>query len=256
MSAPVEIDKVTEIVKAGMHAPSAGDLQNWKFIVITNPDVIKSMYNYTMEQDAFLTATVAIIVCAEVKIAEEYYGLRGSKLYSVQSCAAAIQNMSLAAHSLGLGSVWIGAFDEEKTIHVFGIPPDYRPQAIVLMGYPDETPRKKVVKDVWWNTYFMKFGNKFSTPHRITRDLSIEWEQQINNAKRIAGGLREEYEIDDKIAQVKENAKAKFEEIKSGDKEGKEKSGNKSSNKSVLKKPVKKKKTSFLQGLKKSPRRK
>lgn len=213
LSTPVEFDKIVEVIKAGSHAPSAGDLQNWKFIVVTNSDVIKSMYSYTMEQDAFLTATAAIIVSAEMKVAEEYYGLRGSKLYSVQSCAAAMQNMLLAAHSIGLGAVWIGAFDEDKVASVFGITPQYRAQGILLLGYADETPRKKVVKDIWWQTYFMKFGNKFSHPHRVTRDLSIEWEQQLNGAKRTVKGLREEYEVDDKIKGLKDKAKTRVQEI-------------------------------------------
>ena len=66
------------------------------------------------EQFEISMAGALVVVCAEPEKAERYYGMRGERLYSTQNCAAAIQNMLLEAHSLGLGTRWIGAFDYSK----------------------------------------------------------------------------------------------------------------------------------------------
>jgi len=66
--------------------------------------------------------------------------LRGKTLYCLQDTAAAIQNILLTAHSLGLGSCWIGAFKEEEIKIVIGAPKEMRPIALVPIGYPNESP--------------------------------------------------------------------------------------------------------------------
>ena len=178
LSVPVEFDKVVEVVRAGAYAPCSGNLQNWKFIVETGQDRIKELYHYTLEQEAFLTATVAIIVVAETEIAERFYGLRGKRLYAVQNCAAAAENMLLAAHALGLGAVWIGAFDENKINEMYQIPGNARAQMIILLGYPDEKPTPRHVKDLWYLINFRKYGSKYQHPHLITHDLAVEWDRR------------------------------------------------------------------------------
>ena len=187
LDVPIEFDKLVEVIKAGSYAPCAGDLQNWRFIVVTNTAVIREMYHHTLEQDAFMTASAAVIVVAEIDTAEKFYGMRGKRLYAVQNCAAAIENMLLAAHGLGLGAVWIGAFDENRINDMFKIPSTARAQAVVLLGYPDEKPQARRMKDPWFLINFNRYGLKYEHPHLITYDLSEEWPRHRDSLARLTG---------------------------------------------------------------------
>jgi len=136
LEVPVEWEKIGYILEAGRAAPSAGNLQSWKFIVCTRGDQRKALASAALNQRWMETAPVHIVVCAEPKRVEIFYGIRGERLYSVQNCAAAIQNMMLAAYAQGLGSCWIGAFDEDMVKSTCNVPDYGRPQAILTIGYP------------------------------------------------------------------------------------------------------------------------
>lgn len=180
---PVEFEKITTILEAGTYAPSAGNLQDWRFIIVSEKPLIKQVSEYCIEQYWINTAPVLIIVCANPEKHEMYYGLRGKRLYNVQDCAAAIQNMMLTATDLGLGSCWIGAFEEDKIRSTFGIPTDVRPQAIITIGYTDEIPEEKVIKPIEDVVYFNRYGLRVEKLHIVLRDYSIEWEKQGQKAK-------------------------------------------------------------------------
>jgi nitroreductase len=183
-SKPVELDKVLQAIQAGALAPSSGNLQNWSFIVITDLERIRAMYNHTLNQEPFLSAMAAVIICGDVEHAHTMYGMRGKRLYTIQNCAAAAQNMLLAAHAIGLGAIWIGAFDEERIASMFKIPDhQHRPQAILLFGYPDYTPEPKQLKPLDSIVYFNEFGNKVLRPHLVFFDWVKEWRLQGQKMK-------------------------------------------------------------------------
>jgi nitroreductase len=137
---PVEWDKVGKICEAGKAAPSSGNIQNWKFVVVTKEETRKKVAQACLEQYWMAQAPVHIIVCGEPKKAQQFYGIRGDRLYTVQNCAAATMNMILMAHSLGLGSCWVGAFDEEMLKRALAMPDRARPQSVITIGYSDEKP--------------------------------------------------------------------------------------------------------------------
>lgn len=181
---PVELDKVLQIIQAGTLAPSSGNIQNWSFVVITDVGKIRALYHHTLDQDPFLSAMAAVIVCGDVEYAHSMYGMRGKRLYTVQNCAAAIQNMLLAAQAVGLGACWIGAFDEDKVSLMFNIPNHrHRPQAIVLFGYPAEEPEPKGAKALESVVFFNEFGNRVLRPHLVFYDWATEWRNQAKNVK-------------------------------------------------------------------------
>ena len=179
---PVEFDKVTAICEAGHYAPSAGNLQDWKFIIVTDTGLRSSIAEHCMEQYWMAQAPVHIVICSDEERTEMRYGLRGKRLYSIQSCAAAGENMMLAAEALGLGSCWIGAFDEEFLSRSLGVPDTARPQAIITLGYPAEKPEKKDLTSLQSIVYFNGFGARLEKPHLVLRDYSVEWEQQAQKA--------------------------------------------------------------------------
>lgn len=214
---PVEMDKVLQIVQAGMLAPSSGNIQNWTFTVLTDIGLIRGMYSHALDQEPFLTATGAIIVCGNVDHAHTLYGMRGKRLYTTQNCAAAIQNMLLAAEALGIGSAWIGAFDEDKIAAMFGIPSSHRAQAVILLGYPAETADPKDLKPLEQVVFFNRFGNKVLRPHLIYYDLATEWRNQAQKLKAHAADAvhraRERLpKKDPEAPPVKERMKTSFEQ--------------------------------------------
>jgi len=132
---------ITQLIDAARWAPSAGNLQPWEFVVVRDPELKKALARAALNQMFIAQAPVVIVVCADEIRSGSVYGPRGSTLYCIQDTAAATQNLLLAAHALGLGACWVGAFSEDEVRRVLGIPLGVRPVAIVPVGYPAERPR-------------------------------------------------------------------------------------------------------------------
>ena len=168
----VSWENIAKVIDAGRHAPSCGNIQNWKFIVILEPELKQALAAASYDQYEIAPAGALIVVCNELEKAERYYGLRGERLYSVQNCAAAIQNMLLEAHSLGLGTRWIGAFDEEEVRSQLKIPEEVRPQAIIALGYAKEIPAKPAKYPLETVVYFHHWRNKLRDPAKYMNDIA------------------------------------------------------------------------------------
>jgi nitroreductase len=93
-----------------------------------------------LNQHFIAEAPLVVVACLDRRIAA-HYGDRGVNLYSIQDVAASVMNMMLAAHELGLGSVWVGAFNEFEVFERLHLPDNLRPIAIVPIGYPSKMPR-------------------------------------------------------------------------------------------------------------------
>ncbi|NOZ85294.1 MAG: nitroreductase family protein [Deltaproteobacteria bacterium] len=139
---PVSETVVQSLLKAAIHAPNAGNSQPWHFLVVRNPDVRRKLAEAALGQAFLATAPVVIVVCADLGRAMTAYGERGVSLYCLQDTAAATMNMLLAAHALGFGSSWVGAFDERMVSKVLSLPEFRRPVALVAIGKPAEGPGK------------------------------------------------------------------------------------------------------------------
>jgi len=137
----VSVEDVERLVDAARWAPSAGNIQPWEFIVVRKPEIKKALVEAALGQDFIKEASVVIIICANENRSSERYGVRGKSLYCIQDTAAALQNIHLTAYSLGLGTCWIGAFNEAEARRILKIPQGIRPVAIVPVGYPAETAR-------------------------------------------------------------------------------------------------------------------
>ena len=140
MDVPVEWDKIITTIEAGMMAPNAGNLQIWRFVVVRNPDKKKQITDACLQQYWMEQAPVHIVIFAKLQKEEQYYGIRGKRLYSIQDCSMAAMNIMLAAQELGLGTCFVSAFDEEALSRIFGQQEDIRPQGVITMGYTDDKP--------------------------------------------------------------------------------------------------------------------
>lgn len=140
LDVPVEWHKVITCIEAGMMAPSAGNLQIWRFVVVRGLEKRGQIAEACLQQHWMQQAPVHIVIFAKLTREEQYYGIRGIRLYSIQDCAMAAMNIMLAAHDLGLGTCFVSAFEEEAMSRVFKLPDDVRPQGVITLGYTDEKP--------------------------------------------------------------------------------------------------------------------
>jgi nitroreductase len=134
---PVEEEKLRMILDAGRWAPSFSNLQPWKFFVIKDQALKNELDKAARESVLHLgihEAPAVILVCVDRRI---------DPLHAIEAGAAATQNMTLAAYSLGLGSGWIGVWGTEAEVSIrkiFKLPETIRVVSLLPMGIPDESP--------------------------------------------------------------------------------------------------------------------
>ncbi|MEW6674621.1 MAG: nitroreductase family protein [Nitrospirota bacterium] len=134
---PQEI--IDKLIDALIWAPSAGNLQARKFYFIKDAKLKRRIAQAALNQNFIAEAPLVIVGCTDSRISWRY-GDRGVYLYSIQDVAASIMGMMLVAHENGLGSVWIGAFNESAVFEILNLPKNLRPIAIVPVGYPSRIP--------------------------------------------------------------------------------------------------------------------
>jgi nitroreductase len=139
---PVTEDQIGRILQAGQMAPSAGNLQGREFIVVKDPQTRHRLSDAALRQWFIDEAPVCIVVCTNLPRTKQLYGKR-AELYVVQDTAASVMNMMLQACDLGLGTCWVGAFDEAEVAKILGVPEGIRPVAMLPVGVPDETPEAR-----------------------------------------------------------------------------------------------------------------
>ncbi|MCL2491874.1 MAG: nitroreductase family protein [Coriobacteriia bacterium] len=139
---PVSRDDIEMILKAGITAPSAGNVQPWRFVVVKS-DQARARLAAALDQKWAAAAPVSIVVCVDPRPSRGRYGDRGALLYSIQDAAAATQNMLLACVACGLASCWIGAFDEDAIRTSLGIKKPITPVAILPIGYSAQASGKQ-----------------------------------------------------------------------------------------------------------------
>ena len=138
--APVPQPLLERLLLAATWAPSAGNAQSWRFTAVRDPATRRRLASAALGQLFVAQAPVVVVACADLERAGAAYGQRGQVLYCLQDTAAAVQNLLLAAAAEGLGSCWVGAFDERAVSRVLGLGSGLRPTALVPLGYTNENP--------------------------------------------------------------------------------------------------------------------
>ncbi len=168
----VSWENISRVLEAARHAPSCGNIQNWKFIVVLKPELKQEIAAAAYDQYEIAQAFVLVVVCAEPEKAERYYGEKGKTLYTVQNCAAAVQNMLLEAHSLGLATRWIGAFDQDKVKGILTVPAEVEVHTIVALGYAKEVPPKPPKYPLESVVYFGSWRMRIADPAKYLNDIA------------------------------------------------------------------------------------
>ena len=140
----VEEDKLKKILEAARLSPSASNRQEWKFIIVRSKETKKKLAKAAFGQSFIGEAPVVIVACgAETKAIMAC----GQPAYTVDvSIACAF--MILQAYELGLGTCWIGAFEEGDVKKILNIPKEIRVVAMTPLGYPNEPPSQKFRKSL------------------------------------------------------------------------------------------------------------
>ena len=133
---PVDDATVETLLRAATAAPSAGNQRSWRFVVLRDRAARERVAACSPYAGMLPGAGVGIVVCGETE-GEKHPG------YWVQDCAAAVQNILLAAGALGLGAVWLGFHPDQGRAsccaEVLGLPATVVPLAVVSIGHPAET---------------------------------------------------------------------------------------------------------------------
>jgi nitroreductase len=145
---------IRKLIEYGNYAPSAGNLQARDFVVVTTKK--DELADAALGQKVIKDAPVVIVVCANIPRSSRKYGKRGT-LYAIQDATAAVQNILLATHTLGLGACWVGAFDERRVSEILELPDGVIPIAMIAIGYPKTIPpnpgRIEVEKLIHWGKW-------------------------------------------------------------------------------------------------------
>ena len=143
---PVEDSKIEKLLRAGMAAPSAVNIQPWHFIVVKNKATVEEIAKITPNARMAKEAPLAIVVCGDMRN-ESNDQVRE---FWVQDASAATQNILLAAHAMELGAVWTGTYPAqnrcEAISQLFNLPSSIIPFSTIVIGYPKETQQPK---DKW-----------------------------------------------------------------------------------------------------------
>lgn len=141
----VESEKIDTLLQAAMAAPTAGNKQPWRFVVINDKSILnvisENFHTMTMAKDA----SVAIVMCGDVTATFD----GDARDYWIQDVSAASENLLLAAHAMGLGAVWCGIYPQVSRVEQFSemlhLPENIIPMACICVGYPsgETTPKDK-----------------------------------------------------------------------------------------------------------------
>jgi nitroreductase len=134
---PVPADLVEQVIAAAMMAPSARNGQPWRFVIIDDRDLLNEIPEFHPYAKMVPSAALALLVCGDTT-------LERSPGYWPIDCAAATENLLLAAHALGLGAVWLGVYPRTPRMDGFRrmlrLPETVIPHTLIPLGYPAEQP--------------------------------------------------------------------------------------------------------------------
>lgn len=155
LSTPIEKKILIDVIEAALLAPSAVNFQPWKFVVVTEPDLLVRLYS-CYHRDWFKTAPACIVAIGDHD--KGWHRPTDDKDYTDIDVAIAIDHLMLAATEIGLGTCWICHFNSEKCAEIFDLSSNLEPIAMIPIGYPStdmvpEKNRKSMDQMVFWNNF-------------------------------------------------------------------------------------------------------
>ena len=160
---PVDDQTLATVLEAARWAPSWANTQCWRFVVVrdsaTRSKLADTLSETNPARDPIRNAPLVIAACAELGKAGHKGGVPSTDKgdWFMFDVALAMQNLVLAAHSLGLGTVYVGLFDAKEAAKILAVPQGYCAVAMTPLGYPAETrdprPRKELSEIVFYDRW-------------------------------------------------------------------------------------------------------
>ncbi|HEY6008149.1 MAG TPA: nitroreductase family protein [Geobacteraceae bacterium] len=155
---PVEREKIEQLLDAARLAPSWKNLQCWRFLVLTGLEKREALLAAFPDDNpgkrAIASAPVVIVVCADPSES----GFENGMEYFLADSAIAFGQLCLAAQAVGLGSCWMGLYNEAVVREALGIPAGVRVVGMTPLGYPDQEPKPRPRKELTEIAYFNEWG--------------------------------------------------------------------------------------------------
>lgn len=159
---PIPDEKLEMILEAGRLAPSAGNRQPWRFVVVKDPERKRALAKAADNQMFIADASVIIVALGDPEASPRWFR---------QDPMIAVEHMVLAATALGYGTCWIGAFSEDRVKRILRIPEGLKVITLLPIGFPDEAPAPRERKKLKEIIFLEKYGNL--PEHSISNCISI-----------------------------------------------------------------------------------
>lgn len=139
------LQKILEVIRL---APSAGNLQPFRVKIVKDEETKRKLAKASFNQNFIIEAPIVLVFFAYPEESKIHYGERGERLYSIQDATVALYTAHLMAEELGLGSVWVGAFNDSEILSIFNLSKKFVPVGLLPIGYKGEFPSKKKRKSL------------------------------------------------------------------------------------------------------------
>ena len=140
---PISREVILKLMDVLNYLPSAGNLQPYEIILVDNSDTKKELYKASYYQESISKAPILFVILVDKEKSKKVYQERGEEMYSINDGTIVATYIQLAATALGLGSVWIGAFSDEKIINILNAPMNLTPLCIIPVGNFSKLIEKK-----------------------------------------------------------------------------------------------------------------
>lgn len=143
----IEPEILDKILKIGISAPSAGNVESWDIVVVRDQSVREFLADAALNQEHVAHAPVVLVVCANYVRSMARYSERGI-LYALEEATIVATYLMLAAHAAGLATCWTGGFDDDQVRDILSLPTHIRPVTLLTMGYGAEAAISPARRDV------------------------------------------------------------------------------------------------------------
>ena len=154
---PIEKDKLERLLEAARWAPSGGNLQRWRFVVVTSPSQRELVKKFA--PGIFAIPSAFIIICAETEPDANEWKKR---LY-LADCSIASQNIMLAAHAMGMGTCVALSYAKSAISEILDLPDNVEPMLVVTLGYPAEDPEPPPRLELSQMTFEERYGQEWKS---------------------------------------------------------------------------------------------
>lgn len=162
------------ILNSGTNAPSAGNLQEWEFVVVEDDDKREQLAKAANDLKHLKDAPTVIAICADVRKAALKYGKRGETVYAVEDAGACAAFMALAANAIGLGFDIVRSFDEDEVKSILNLPDNMRPMILMPVGWTKGMKEERKVNKFENVTHVNRYGQKIHIEFKPVFDIIEE----------------------------------------------------------------------------------